>query len=155
MDVVRPISACLQRARQHKSSARRGLSFSTSPAAVDSEQNGKVVPLLILSAPVHRFDSAFLSRFRRTQASYRPEQHFPRKWFPEPVLFSTVRECVFGCGFWLFVDDRIAHGHHFFWTYGSFKPTRTWMALRFFLEVFDRHEEDSPGMNRGQSGLLG
>ena len=23
-------------------------------------------------------------------------------------------------------------------------------ALGFFLEVFDRHEEDSPGMNRGK-----
>src|SRR5215467_6970603 len=42
--VVRPMPACLQRARQHKSSGRRGLSFSTSPAAVDGEQNGKAAP---------------------------------------------------------------------------------------------------------------
>src|ERR1051326_4207201 len=42
--VVRPIPACLQRARQHKSSRRRGLSFSNPPATVDSEQNGKIAP---------------------------------------------------------------------------------------------------------------
>src|SRR5215475_13470584 len=42
--VVRPISAGLQRARQHKSSGRRSPSFSSSTAAVDGEQNGKVAP---------------------------------------------------------------------------------------------------------------
>ena len=42
--VVRPIPACLQRARQHKSSGRRGLSFSNSAATVDREQNGEVAP---------------------------------------------------------------------------------------------------------------
>src|SRR5262249_8167629 len=42
--VVRSISAGLERARQHKSSGRRGASFSSSPAAVDGEQNGKAAP---------------------------------------------------------------------------------------------------------------
>jgi hypothetical protein len=42
--VVRPIPACLERARQHKSSGRRGLSFSNSAATVDREQNGEVAP---------------------------------------------------------------------------------------------------------------
>src|SRR5262249_1770394 len=40
--VVRPISAGLQGARQHKSSGRWGPSFSSSPAAVDGKQNGNV-----------------------------------------------------------------------------------------------------------------
>src|SRR5215475_7601339 len=42
--VVCPISASLQRARQHKSSGRRGPSFSSAPAAVDGEQNGNATP---------------------------------------------------------------------------------------------------------------
>src|SRR5262245_32786278 len=42
--VVRPIPTCLQRTRQHKSSGRRSLRFSNSPATVDGEQNGNVAP---------------------------------------------------------------------------------------------------------------
>jgi hypothetical protein len=57
--VVRPISAGLQRARQHKSSGRRGPNFFSSPAAVDGEQNGKAatsaanaqIPLLVGLGP--------------------------------------------------------------------------------------------------------
>src|SRR5262252_11072932 len=43
--VVRPISACLQRARQHKSSGRRGLNFPNPAATIDSEQNGEAASL--------------------------------------------------------------------------------------------------------------
>jgi hypothetical protein len=42
----------------------------------------------------------------------------------------------------------ISSGHSF-----SLKPatrTQPQLASGFFLEVFDRHEEDSPGMNRGK-----
>src|SRR5262245_66636151 len=42
--IVRPIFAGLQRARQHKSSGRRCASFSSSPAAIYGEQNGKAAP---------------------------------------------------------------------------------------------------------------
>src|SRR5262245_32937960 len=42
--IVRHMPTCLQRARQHKSSGRRDLSFSTSPTSVDGEQNGDVAP---------------------------------------------------------------------------------------------------------------
>src|SRR5215475_13774526 len=43
--IVRLMSACLQSARQHKSSGRRSLSLSSSPAAVNGEQNGNAAPL--------------------------------------------------------------------------------------------------------------
>src|SRR5215467_4361039 len=57
--VVRPMSAGLQRARQHKFSGRRGASFYSPPAAVNGEQNGEVatpaanaqVPLLVSLGP--------------------------------------------------------------------------------------------------------
>src|SRR5215831_16431640 len=57
--VVRPMSAGLQRARQDKSSGRRRPSFSSSPATVDGEQNGKMatsaanaqIPLLVGLGP--------------------------------------------------------------------------------------------------------
>jgi hypothetical protein len=52
------------------------------------------------------------------------DQGFAQKWFPELLLFSTVRECEFCCGSWLFVDDQSAHGHHFLWTYDSLRKTR-------------------------------
>jgi hypothetical protein len=57
--VVRPMPAGRQRARQHKSSGRRSLRFSTSPTVVKGEQNGDVaapasnaqIPLLAGLAP--------------------------------------------------------------------------------------------------------
>src|SRR5262245_523874 len=42
--VVGPMSAGLQRARQHKPSGHRGGSLSTSSAAIDGEQNGNTAP---------------------------------------------------------------------------------------------------------------
>jgi len=63
--IVRSVPACLQRARQHKSSGRRGFGFSNSAAPIDGEQNGKTaasasnaqIPLLVRLGPwrnVHR-----------------------------------------------------------------------------------------------------
>src|SRR5262249_4314788 len=43
--VVRPMPAGLQRACQHKPSGGRGSNFSSSPAAIDGEQNGNAAPL--------------------------------------------------------------------------------------------------------------
>src|SRR5262245_35170709 len=54
------------------------------------------------------------SSFQANPASYAVDQRFVRKWFPELLLFSTVYECGFCCGSWLFVDDQSANGHHFF-----------------------------------------
>ena len=58
------------------------------------------------------------SPFRANPTFYR-DQPCARAWFPELLLFSTVRECEFCCGSWLFVDDESVNGHHFFSTCGS------------------------------------
>jgi len=124
--VVRPMSAGFQRARQHKSSGRRGPSFSSSPAAVDGEQNGDAapstanaqIPLLVGLGPWRNVHKTTPCSFWANPTSYR-DQPSARKWFPELLLFSRVRECEFCCGSWLFVDDESANGHHFFWTCGS------------------------------------
>src|SRR5262245_20142463 len=61
----------------------------------------------------------FSQSFPADPASYPVDQRLARKWFPELLVLSTVRERGFCCGSWLFVDDRSANGHHFFSTYGS------------------------------------
>jgi hypothetical protein len=57
--IVRSMPACLQRARQHKSSGGRGFGFSNSAAPIDGEQNGNAaasasnaqIPLLVRLGP--------------------------------------------------------------------------------------------------------
>jgi hypothetical protein len=110
--------------------------------------------MLVLSTPVRRFDSAFLSRFRRTHHLTRPINVLRGSGFLSLYCFPQFANArsVVDFGSSLTIKARtvtIFSGHTVLFQANA----RTWPRhlLGFFLEVFDRHEEDSPGMNRGKS----
>jgi hypothetical protein len=108
--VVRPISAGLQRARQHKSSGRRGPSFSSAPAA-----DHRAVPLTG-SGRGSGFPSSYC--------------------FPQFVNASSV--VVLGSSLTMKARTvTISSGHAVLFQADT--RTQTQRARGFFLEVFDRH----------------
>jgi hypothetical protein len=111
-------------------------------------------PMLVLSTPVSRFYSAFLSLIRRTLRLNRLSNLLRGSGFLRPHCFPQFANArsVVDFGSSLTIKARtvtIFSGHTVLFQANA----RTWPLhlLGFFLEVFDRHEEDSPGMNRGKS----
>ena len=104
-------------------------------------------------SPACTSSSAFLSRFRRTRCPTHPGNVLRGSGFLSPYCFPQFANAcsVVDFGSSLTIKARtvtIFSGH----TVLSSRHTHMGACRPgFFLEVFDRHEEDSPGTNRRNS----
>src|SRR5262245_46178453 len=93
-----------------------------------------------------------LGAIQANPASYPADQRFARKRFSELLLFSTVREYEFCCGSWLFFADQSAHGHHFFWTYGSLSSRHTQADATYLRILLGSIRPPRGRQSRNESG---
>jgi hypothetical protein len=106
--------------------------------------------LLDLSAPVRRYDCAFLSLLRRTRRLTLSINVFRGGGFLRPYCFPQFANASsvvdLGSSLTIKASAVAIFSRHTV----PFKPTQTLRRnkLRILLGVLGHHEEDSPGMNR-------
>jgi hypothetical protein len=108
-------------------------------------------PLLGLSATFRRFDCALPRRFSRTQRLTPSISVLSRRVFLSFYCFPQFANAssVVDLGFSLTIKAGTVtiFSRHTALFEGQHRHA-TEIYMRILLEVFDRHEEDSPGMNR-------